>query len=161
MADENKIIANLSFEQIKELISAVSSANLGKLTVETENSKLVIEGKKENITVSASVPAVQIVQNVQNIPAPAEEKQTDEKPEEIKGNIVKSPVVGTFYNSPAPGKAPFVKVGQSVKKGDILMIIESMKVMNEIPSEFDGTVAKVLVESGSAVEYDQPVMIIN
>lgn len=158
MADENKIIANLSFEQIKELISAVSSANLGKLTVETENSKLVIEGKKENITVSASVPAVQ---NVQNIPAPAEEKQTDEKPEEIKGNIVKSPVVGTFYNSPAPGKAPFVKVGQSVKKGDILMIIESMKVMNEIPSEFDGTVAKVLVESGSAVEYDQPVMIIN
>ena len=64
MADENKIIANLSFEQIKELISAVSSANLGKLTVETENSKLVIEGKKENITVSASVPAVQTVQNV-------------------------------------------------------------------------------------------------
>lgn len=158
MSDENKIIANLSFEQIKELISAVSSANLGKLTVETENSKLVIEGKKENITVSAGVPAVQTVQNV---PAPTADEFKPDKDDDIKGNIVKSPIVGTFYNSPAPGKAPFVKVGQSVKKGDILMIIESMKVMNEIPSEFDGVVAKVLVESGSAVEYDQPVMIIS
>lgn len=155
MSDENKIIANLSFEQIKELISAVSSANLGKLTVETENSKLVIEGKKENITVSAGVPAVQ------NVPAPTADEFKPDKDDDIKGNIVKSPIVGTFYNSPAPGKAPFVKVGQSVKKGDILMIIESMKVMNEIPSEFDGVVAKVLVESGSAVEYDQPVMIIS
>ena len=76
----------------------------------------------------------------------------------IVGNVVKSPIVGTFYNSPAPDKAAFVSVGQKVKKGDVLLIVESMKLMNEITSEFDGTVAEIYVETSSAVEYDQPLM---
>ena len=79
---------------------------------------------------------------------------------EIKGNIVKSPIVGTFYASPAPDKPAFVKIGDTVKKGDVIMIIESMKLMNEIQSDFDGKVAEILVEDGQAVEYDQPIMII-
>ena len=73
---------------------------------------------------------------------------------------IKSPIVGTYYSAPGPDKAPFVEVGKQVKKGDVIMIIESMKLMNEVKSEFDGTVKKILVENGSAVEYDQPVMII-
>ncbi len=73
---------------------------------------------------------------------------------------MKSPIVGTYYSAPGPDKAPFVEVGKQVKKGDVIMIIESMKLMNEVKSEFDGTVKKILVENGSAVEYDQPVMII-
>ena len=80
--------------------------------------------------------------------------------EKIEGSIVKSPIVGTFYASPSPDKPPFVKVGDTVKKGDVIMIIESMKLMNEVQSDFDGVVEKILVSDGQAVEYDQPVMII-
>ena len=74
------------------------------------------------------------------------------------GNIMKAPIVGTFYAAPAPGKAPFVTVGSTVSKGDVLFIIESMKVMNEVTSEFDGKVTEILVKDGDAVEYDQPVL---
>ena len=79
---------------------------------------------------------------------------------EVKGFEVKAPIIGTFYEAPAPDKEPFVKVGQRVKKGDVLMIIESMKLMNEIQSEFDGVVKEILVKNGDAVEYDQILMII-
>ena len=77
------------------------------------------------------------------------------------GNIVKAPIIGTFYASSSPDAKPFVKVGQTVHKGDVLFIIESMKVMNEVKSEFDGTVIVINVKSGEAIEYDQPVMIIS
>jgi D-alanine-D-alanine ligase len=79
---------------------------------------------------------------------------------EISGKLVKSPIVGTFYAAPSPDKPPFVRVGDEVKKGDVIMIIESMKLMNEIQSEYDGIVDKILVSDGQAVEYDQPVMVI-
>ncbi len=78
--------------------------------------------------------------------------------EQKSGNIVKSPIVGTYYSSAAPDKPAFVSVGKSVSKGDVLMIIESMKVMNEIKSEFDGVVEEIFAKSGDAVEYDQPLM---
>lgn len=77
-----------------------------------------------------------------------------------EGSEIKSPIVGTFYSSPSPDKPPFVQVGQRVSKGDVIMIVESMKIMNEIPSPVDGVVKKILVNSGDAVEYDQTVMII-
>ena len=73
---------------------------------------------------------------------------------------MKSPIVGTFYSRPAPDKEPCVSVGSKVKKGDVLFIIESMKLMNEITSEFDGEVAEILTEDGQGVEYGQPVMVI-
>ncbi|MDR0947432.1 MAG: acetyl-CoA carboxylase, biotin carboxyl carrier protein [Ruminococcus sp.] len=79
----------------------------------------------------------------------------------LNGNIVKAPLIGTFYESASPGKPPFVTVGQTVKKGDILFIIESMKVMNEVPSEFDGTVKEILVKDAEPLEFDQDVMIIS
>ena len=74
------------------------------------------------------------------------------------GNVMKAPIVGTFYAAPAPGKAPFVSVGSTVNKGDVLFIIESMKVMNEVTSEFSGKVAEILVKDGEAVEFDQPIL---
>ncbi|MFA5657815.1 MAG: acetyl-CoA carboxylase biotin carboxyl carrier protein [Oscillospiraceae bacterium] len=77
------------------------------------------------------------------------------------GNVVKAPVVGIYYSASSPNDKPFVKVGKEVKKGDVIFIIESMKVMNEIKSEFDGTVTIINVKDGEAVEYDQPVMIIS
>ena len=70
------------------------------------------------------------------------------------------PIVGTFYSKPSPDKEDFVKIGDRVKKGDVLFIIESMKLMNEVKSEFDGVVSKILVESGDGVEYGQPILIL-
>lgn len=85
----------------------------------------------------------------------AKEQQTNSNKK-----TVTAPIIGTFYNRPAPDKQPFVTVGDKVKKGDVLCIIESMKLMNEIKSEFDGVVLKILVESGEVVEYNQPIFIL-
>lgn len=76
----------------------------------------------------------------------------------VTGKCVKSPIVGTYYNCPAPGKPAFIEVGQRVKKGDVLMIIESMKLMNEITSEYDGVVAEIMVENGAAVDFEQEII---
>ncbi|SDI04434.1 acetyl-CoA carboxylase biotin carboxyl carrier protein [Pseudomonas panipatensis] len=78
----------------------------------------------------------------------------------LNGNVVRSPMVGTFYRSPSPTAAPFVEVGQSVKKGDILCIVEAMKMMNHIEAETSGVIESILVESGQPVEYDQPLFTI-
>jgi len=78
----------------------------------------------------------------------------------LNGNVVRSPMVGTFYRSPSPTAAAFVEVGQSVKKGDILCIVEAMKMMNHIEAETSGTIGEILVESGQPVEYDQPLFTI-
>ena len=79
-------------------------------------------------------------------------------PAEESGNIIKSPIIGTFYSSPAPEKPAFVKVGDSVNAGDVVCIIESMKLMNEINSEFSGRVAEIYVNNGDSVEYGQKIM---
>jgi acetyl-CoA carboxylase biotin carboxyl carrier protein len=81
-------------------------------------------------------------------------------PEPASGNIVKSPMVGTFYRSPGPDAKPFVDVGQAVKAGDTLCIIEAMKLLNEIESEFSGSIREILVQNGQAVEYGQPLFVI-
>jgi len=74
--------------------------------------------------------------------------------------VVKAPLVGTYYAAPSPDQKPFVQVGDTVKKGDVILIIESMKLMNEVQSDFDGVVKEILVQNGDGVEYDQPLMII-
>ena len=77
---------------------------------------------------------------------------------EKRGKAVTSPIVGTFYAAPSPEKPPYVQVGRQVHKGDVLFIIESMKLMNEVTSEYDGVVTEILVEDGDTVEFDQPIM---
>lgn len=84
----------------------------------------------------------------------------NEKEDILEGSVVKSPIVGTFYNSSSPEKPPYVKVGDVVKKGDVLCIVEAMKVMNEVKSEFDGIIKDVLIEDENIVEYGQPLFII-
>jgi len=143
-------IYNIDIETIEKLADIVSSHELSEISVQDGEKSITIKGKKfqaVQTVASVNVPAVQ------NVPA-------KNKSEIISGNIVKSPIVGTFYAAPSPDKPPFVKVGDKVKKGDVIMIIESMKLMNEIQSDFDGVVDKILVSDGQAVEYDQPIMII-
>lgn len=171
----DKTICNLTFAEIKELAELVSDKKLGKIEIKLQDSSITIEDKKcppvpPVHPVPMPVPAVMPSAPVQVQPAvsaepsvqsePAAEKPVSAELEAVSGNVVKAPIVGTFYASPSPEKPAFVKVGDHVSKGDVLFIIESMKLMNEIQSEFDGTVQQILVDNASAVEYDQPIMII-
>lgn len=149
-------IYNINIETIEKLAGIVSSNELSEITVRDGEKSITIKGKK-------LPPPPPIMPMGMSAPAPAvtsPEVPAETKTETISGNIVKSPIVGTFYAAPSPDKPAFVKVGDKVSKGDVIMIIESMKLMNEVQSDFDGVVEKILVSDGQAVEYDQPIMII-
>jgi len=151
-----RIICNLTFDEIKELIDLVSQKKIGKLDIEVEDSHLIIEDEKAPVVSMPQVQQAVQVQKVLEEAGPAAE----EKSEELSGNVVKAPIVGTYYAAASPDKPPFVKIGQKVKKGDVLFIVESMKLMNEIQSEYDGVVKTIFVSNATPVEYDQPIMII-
>ncbi len=150
-----KIVCNLTLNEIKELADIVSEKNLGKIEIKLEESHVIIEGNK-----TAAAPLQPVAANSIVSPVTVQSTENATGTEKLSGSIVKAPIVGTFYASPSPDKQPFVKEGQSVKKGDVLFIIESMKLMNEIQSDYEGVVKRILVSNGSAVEYDQPVLII-
>ena len=153
-----KIYDMVTLETIEKLADLVAAKDLGEITIASEDKCITIKGKKcpppmppmgVPMAAPAAAPAIDA-----SAPAPAEEK----KP--LSGKIIKSPIVGTFYASPSPDQPPIVQVGDTVKKGDVVMIIESMKLMNEVQSDMDGTVQEILVKNGEAVEYDQPLMIL-
>lgn len=159
---ENLIACNLTYDEISCLADKVESGKLSKIKIKTGDDELVIEKASKLIT--SPMPAVSVPAMTNNTAAAAVSEEpvsaTSNEAEMPSGNVVKAPIVGTYYEKPAPDKAPFVQVGQTVKKGDVLMIIESMKLMNEVQSEFDGVVKKILVKDADAVEFDQPIMII-
>ncbi|MCI5801057.1 MAG: acetyl-CoA carboxylase biotin carboxyl carrier protein [Oscillospiraceae bacterium] len=142
-----------SIEEIKSLIDKVSQSGLALVELQEKDFKLVLKGRE---AVCASAPAAG---------APVREAPSDAPGAEIAapapvpaGNVVTAPIVGTFYAAAAPDKPPLAPAGKSVKKGDVLFIIESMKLMNEVLAERDGQVAEVLVENGAPVEFGQPVL---
>ncbi len=158
---ENKIFG-VEIETIEKLAEIVSDNELSEITININDCNLTIKGKKYPpaspvmpVPMGITTPAT-----VQSSSSPAINSAETETVAEISGNVVKSPIVGTFYQAPSPDKPSFVKVGDKVKKGDTIMIIESMKLMNEVQSEFEGVVEKILVNDGQAVEFDQPIMII-
>lgn len=140
----------LNVDIVKELIECLNSSSIDSLRLETDDFKLSLERSAGAVQ---AVPAA-VSQSVITAEVTAPEK----KPEAPKGNIVKSPIVGTFYAAASPDKPPYAKVGQAVKRGDTLFVVESMKLMNEVTSEFDGTVAEILVKNGQPVEFGQPIM---
>ena len=146
----------LSVADITKLMNEMAKTGLGKLVLEDGDFKLNLSAKRPKLAVCTS-SAVQA--EIPNVPVMPVADMPAESPA-LSGNVVEAPIVGTFYGAPAPDKAPFVTVGQQVKKGDVLFIIESMKLMNEIQSEFDGEVDEILVQDGQPVEYSQPVMVI-
>ena len=145
-------LMKLTLEDVYSLMDKLSAAGLGELSLETDGVKVKIKAKEpQPILQAAPQPATSATASPAQ-PAPAA------APPELSGKVVKSPIVGTFYRSSSPDKDPFVQVGDSVRKGDTLFIIESMKLMNEVASDFDGKVAEILVENGQPVEFGQPVM---
>lgn len=150
----------MTFEQLKELMETISKNQLGGLTLEAEGFKLRIDGRRaEKQVVLAGAPAAQTTPAaVPAQPVPVQENPAQAAPAAERGSVVKSPIVGTFYSAPSPDKAPYVAVGSKVKSGDVLFIIESMKLMNEVQSDCAGTVEEILVADGQPVEYGQPIL---
>ena len=152
----------MELDELLKLIRAVSDSELTGFKYEAEGVCLNLKKEKEVVTAAAGVS--QSVMPMQAVAASAmseasadsEEKAAGTKEAEQKGFLVKSPLVGTFYAAPAEDAAPYVAVGDTVKKGQTVAIVEAMKLMNDIESDFDGTVAEILVENGEMVEYGQP-----
>ncbi|MCD8035782.1 MAG: acetyl-CoA carboxylase biotin carboxyl carrier protein [Clostridiales bacterium] len=144
----------MEFEQILELIDRVSKSGLTAFSYEADGVKLSMEQSEKTVVVQPMT----VVQSAPQIAEPAKayaEAVPEEEPLK-EGNYIKAPLVGTFYAAPAQDAEPFVSVGDRVKKGQIVAIVEAMKLMNEIESDFDGEIAEICVENGEAVEYGQP-----
>ena len=154
----------MDYQQILELVKEVSKAGLTNFEYTEGNIRIAMScpQPEEKIVVPASNIALQeaIGVNTAGMTGAAAttiaQPQAEEAAEEKGGNLVKSPLVGTFYAAPSEDAEPFVKVGDTVKKGQTLAIVEAMKLMNEIESEFDGVVTEILVENEDNVEYGQP-----
>ena len=139
----------MELSNIIELIHAVSDSNLTQFNLQDGNLTISMSAEK---TIVQQATAQSAVQN--QITGQATGTET------FTGNVVKSPLVGTYYAASSPDSAPFVKVGDKVSKGQVLGIVEAMKLMNEIESEFDGTVKEILVENEQMVEFGQPMFVI-
>lgn len=142
----------MDLRKLKTLIDLVSESNVSELEI-TE-----AEGKVR-IVKSGQPAAAQVVYAPVAAPAAAAPQAVAEAAEST-GFVVKSPMVGTFYRAASPGAKPFVEVGQAVKEGDTLCIIEAMKILNEIEAEKSGTVTRIMGENGQAVEFGQPLFVI-
>ncbi len=138
-------------EFIKEIIHLIRGSNIKVLKLEKEGESLYIETKETETVTGEEIKETPH----QEIMPPSEEVKEEHL------HIIKSPLVGTFYRSPSPGAPPFVEVGDIVSPGQILCIIEALKVMNEIECDVRGRVEKILVENGEKVEYGQPLFLIN
>ena len=154
----------MDLRKLKTLIDLVAESDIAELEVTEGESKV-------RIVKSSAIPQNQMVmvpqQGVQQFSAPAMQApaaapaaSAPAAPAEPTGHVVKSPMVGTFYRSSAPGAPAFVEVGSTVKEGDTLCIIEAMKLLNEIDADLSGTVTKILVENGQPVEFGQPLFVI-
>lgn len=146
----------MEFENLVKLIQAVSESNLTEFKMQDGDFKISMETNKETKQVTVTAASVP----VQAVPAAVKAQEAAPQEKEVTGNVVKSPLVGTFYEAPSPESKPFVQVGDIVKKGQVLGIVEAMKLMNEIESEFDGTVKEILVKNEQMVEFGQPMFVI-
>lgn len=164
----------MEFKQIQELIKAINKSNISELSIEegefkitikqaqtiSETQFVAVQAPMQHMQMPAAAPQASLPQAAapQAAPAPA---QTQAAAGGNEGYItIKSPMIGTFYRSSAPDKPSFVNVGDEIKQGQVLCIIEAMKLFNEIESEISGRIVKVLADDASPVEYDQPLFLV-
>lgn len=166
-APKSKIPVNFNIDEITNLLNAVNHSGVNELKLEKGSFKITIrQGTTQAATVvqAAAPPAVAAAPATPAAPAPAAPSTAPAAPTDAPANdnliTVKSPMIGTFYRSASPDKPPFVKVGDDIKEGDVLCIVEAMKLFNEIESEISGTIVKVLIDDTSPVEYDQPLFLV-
>ncbi|MEC5398129.1 acetyl-CoA carboxylase biotin carboxyl carrier protein [Uliginosibacterium sp. H1] len=150
----------MDLRKLKKLIDLVQESGIAELEVTEGEEKVRIA---KHPTGHATAPATYVAQVPAAMPAAAPVAAAPAAPAESglpEGHVVKSPMVGTFYRSSAPGAKPFAEIGQNVSSGDTLCLIEAMKLMNEIEADAGGTIKAILVENGQPVEYGQPLFVI-
>lgn len=172
----------MDLDKIRDLLRLVAESGVAEVEIEEDDFKLVIRRDAPTVTVQSPVPYMQPFQGAYPPPPPPPAAQSVEHASpapsapasstpsaedksassEDTGTItVKAPIVGTFYRSPSPDAESFVNVGDTIAKGDVLCIIEAMKLMNEIEAEVSGVVRKILVEDAQPVEFDQPLFVVD
>ncbi|WCT12135.1 acetyl-CoA carboxylase biotin carboxyl carrier protein [Mucilaginibacter jinjuensis] len=155
----------MDIKQIQDLIRFVAKAGVSEVSIEQEEFKITIKTQQAPTYVNATIPALPtaapaaapVATVVEHTAAPAEAPAAADTSKYI---TIKSPMIGTFYRSSTPEKPSFVNVGDEIKTGTVLCIIEAMKLFNEIESEVSGRIVKVLVDNASPVEYDQPLYLV-
>ncbi len=167
----------MDLKEIQNLIKFVAKSGASEVKLEMDDVKITIKtGPEERehtyiqqypVAGQLQQPVAQQQQSSPSAPAPSQEKSSsnEEKKASAEDNsnyvTVKSPIIGTLYRKPSPDKPVFVEVGSTIKEGDVLCIIEAMKLFNEIESEVSGTIVKVLVDDSSPVEFDQPLFLVD
>ncbi|WP_340199391.1 acetyl-CoA carboxylase biotin carboxyl carrier protein [Ascidiimonas sp. W6] len=161
----------MDLKDIQNLIKFVAKSGASEVKLETDDIKITIktgsdEQKTETtfvqqIPMTTAIPQGQPTHFQGNAPAPSESTTNDKSDDEDKYITVKSPIIGTFYRKPSPDKPVFVEVGDTINQGDVLCVIEAMKLFNEIESEVSGKIVKVLIDDSSPVEFDQPLFLVD
>ena len=155
----------MDLRKLKTLIDLVSESNVSELEITEAEGKVRIV-KSAPAAAVAQVMAVAPAAPVVTAPAPVADAASSAAPApaaapaEPAGHTVKSPMVGTFYRASSPGAKPFAEIGQTIKEGETICIVEAMKILNEIEADKSGTITQILVENGQAVEYGQPLFVI-
>ena len=155
----------MDLRKLKKLIDLVQESGIAELEItEGEEKVKIVKGGVVSVTPSVAASHAAPIAAPAGAPAApaaaAPAAAAQEAPPAVEGHVVKAPMVGTFYRSPSPDAKPFVEVGGTVKEGDVICIIEAMKLMNEIDADAAGTVKAILVENGQPVEYGQPLFIL-
>ena len=153
----------MDIRKVKKLIELLEESNIAEIEIkEGDDSVRISRGQNsvgEPMYATAPMMEARVAPPPTALadPAPTETPESSEE-SEINGHLVKSPMVGTFYRSPSPTAPAFIEVGQTVKAGDVICIVEAMKMMNQIEADKSGTVSAILVENGQPVEFDQPLV---
>ncbi len=156
----------MDIKEIQSLIKFVAKSGASEVKLETDDIKITIRtGALNNGSETTYVQQLPMAQpQMMAPPAPIEPAATAEAPstaEDDKYITIKSPIIGTFYRKPSPDKPAFVEVGADINKGDVLCVIEAMKLFNDIESEVSGKIVKILVDDSSPVEFDQPLFLVD
>jgi acetyl-CoA carboxylase biotin carboxyl carrier protein len=152
----------MDIRKIKKLIELLEESDIGELEIKEGEESVRISRNSPN-TVTAQpmyAPAAPAPAPAAAVPAAAAAPEPAAEPEQPSGHLVKSPMVGTFYRSPSPGSPAFAEVGTHVKVGDVICIVEAMKMMNQIEADKAGVIEAILVEDGEPIEFDQPLVTI-
>lgn len=156
----------MDIRKVKKLIELLEESNISEIEIQEGEESVRISRHTGGFSAPPAAQAPAPAAAPAPAPAPAAPSvaaapEAEAAPAEPSGHPVTSPMVGTFYRSPAPGAKPFVEVGQSVKKGETVCIVEAMKMMNQIEADQDGVIEAIMVEDGEPVEFDQPMVIIS
>jgi len=151
----------MDLRKLKTLIDLVSESNVSELEItEAEGKVRIVKSQPMGMAAPITYAMAPVAAPIAPSPGPAVEATPAAIAAQPSGHVVKSPMVGTFYRASSPGAKPFVEIGDPIKNGETICIVEAMKILNEIETDKGGTVTQILVENGQAVEYGQPLYVI-